>query len=83
MVARNQYRVVGFIVQPSSRDVSSNTISNPICDTDRTFAVSETGPTEVVYTYTVEWRVLSFPSLSYLSNRVRDGRRDGINISTL
>jgi len=57
MVARNPYRGVGFIVQPSSRDVSLNVISNPICDTDRPFAISESGATEVVYTYSVEWIV--------------------------
>ena len=59
MVARDQYRVVGFIVQPSSRAVTLDAAGNANCDTDRPAVVNESQETEIIYTYNVEWRVIS------------------------
>ena len=57
MVGRDQYRVVGVVVQPSSRAVTLDAQSNPNCDTDRAVIISHTDATEVIYTYSVAWRV--------------------------
>jgi hypothetical protein len=81
-VARDQYRVVGFIVQPSSRAVTLDAAGNANCDTDRPVVVNESQETEVIYTYNVEWRVISaVPSILLTSSiRIKSGPRDGINI---
>jgi hypothetical protein len=62
-VSTDQYRVVGVIVQPSSRQITFDTQKNPNCQSDRPVTISENSKTDVVYTYTVEWRV-SILSLS-------------------
>lgn len=65
-MARDQYRVVGFIVQPSSRAVTLDAAGNANCETDRALVVNENTETEVTYTYSVEWRVTS-PCLGYVN----------------
>ena len=67
MVGRDQYRVVGFIVQPSSRDITLDGQGNPNCETDRPMVISDSGSTDVIYTYSVEWRVPK-PTLSLLTS---------------
>jgi hypothetical protein len=59
-VARNQYRVVGFIVQPSSKRVTLDAQGNANCETDRPVVLDADLETQVTYTYSVEWRVVLF-----------------------
>ena len=59
-VARNQYRVVGFIVQPSSKQVTVDAEGNANCDTDRPVSINEEQETSITYTYSVEWRVFTY-----------------------
>jgi hypothetical protein len=81
MVARGQYRVVGFLVQPSSRAVTLDAAGAANCDTDRPLVVNESEETTITYTYNVEWRVC-FSNLNFLmtSIPIKNGRRDGISI---
>jgi hypothetical protein len=44
-------------VQPSSRQVFADAEGHPNCETDRVLVVNEDEATEVLYTYSVEWRV--------------------------
>ena len=57
MVGRDQYRVVGVVVQPSSKAVTFDAQSIPNCDTDQAVIISDTDATEVIYTYNIAWRV--------------------------
>jgi hypothetical protein len=59
-VATDQYRVVGVIVQPTSRQTTVDAQRNPNCQSDRPVMVSEISRTDVTYTYSVEWRVLIY-----------------------
>ena len=77
----DQHRVVGVVVQPSSKAVTLDANSKADCDIDRPVIVSETAATEVIYTYSVSWRVSPL-YLQSLTNSIhpRNGLRDGINI---
>ena len=57
MVAKGQYRVVGFIVQPLSRAVTLDAAGAANCDTDRPLVVNENEETTITYTYSVKWIV--------------------------
>jgi hypothetical protein len=59
-VARDQYRVVGFLVQPSSREITLDPQGRPNCETDRPMVVSEDADTDVIYTYNIQWQVFPF-----------------------
>lgn len=65
-MASDQYRVVGFIVQPSSREITLDAEGNANCDTDRPVVLSDTYATEVIYTYSVEWKVPSLHTYSLM-----------------
>lgn len=53
-------RVVGVLVQPSSRD-SISTRSSPDCETERPFLVRPGTSREIAYTYSVHWRPSKTP----------------------
>jgi hypothetical protein len=80
-VGHNEHRVVGVVVQPSSKAVTLDAQSKANCNTDRPMIISETGATEVVYTYSVSWRVSSLQFQCLINSiPLRNGLRDGINI---
>jgi hypothetical protein len=80
-VGPDQHRVVGVVVQPSSKATTLDAQSNPDCNTDRPMIISENDATKVIYTYSVSWRVSPL-HLQDLTNSIhpRNGPRDGINI---
>ena len=70
-------------MQPSSRAVTRDAAGNANCETDRALVVNENTETEVTYTYSVEWRVIShYLGVLMSSIPTRNGRPDGINIYT-
>jgi hypothetical protein len=75
---------VGFIVQPSSREITFDAQGAANCESDRPIYISDAVDNQVVYTYSVEWRVPD-PPVSVLtrvsSTRLPHGLQDGINIS--
>lgn len=60
--AEGQYRVVGIIVEPSSRGNAKLVDGNADCgDTGSPLKLSETGRTRALYTYSVQWKPSSTP----------------------
>lgn len=53
---------MGFIVQPSSKAVTLDAEGNANCEIENPLILSDTSETQVIYTYSVEWRV-PFPPL--------------------
>ena len=65
MMGPDQYRVVGVVVQPSSKAVTLDAQSKANCDTDRPMIISNTAATHVVYTYSVSWQGLHSSTLGF------------------
>ena len=58
-VARDQYRVVGFVVQPRSKRIVLDSEGNANCDVVEPLVLDENAENLVVYTYSVAWKVFN------------------------
>lgn len=79
-MARDQYRVVGVIVTPMSKDTHLDSQGYVDCDTTVAKTISSNADTDILYTYDVQWRVCIFLCSVDGSIRVRNGLRGGTSI---